>query len=508
MSRPTPARFKPKKKKIYTGLQKQPDEMLKIISTCLNPASYLALIGTCKRIRKLGDDTTFPANHARDVARILHLIYDKRKNVFITGSAGTGKTYIMNKIYAVSARNNRRAVMTATTGAASVGLTDGRTIHSFSGLRKGTIPIDKLREQLALGQFRAPRIWRETDLLLTDEVSMNGSKFMQKVNMVGKYARQSDQPLGGMQVVWSGDFSQLPPVGDKFIFTSDLWDELNFSIVYLRYPFRQTGDMNYYYFLQRIRIGEPTEKDIDFLEQKCELTALKKDELEQLEIRPTRLMSKQKDVKIINDREFNKLQTPIIHSLHAVDSIRKRVDDNGRAGYVITHEMTVAQGLAALGDRAEHQAPSILQLRDGCQLILTFNFDVKKKHVNGSRCVYREGLIHFLDGSTKTIDSCLHTFTYPINNGFYLYRSQLALRLGYAMSIHSSQGMSLDLAQINLGPSIFCSAQCYVALSRVRNSDGLWIDEFSRKSIKTNKEAKEFMKKLERLSLDSDSDQD
>lgn len=499
--------FRPRKKILQRGLlARQSSDILKAIARFLSPASYLAMIGTCRPIRKLGDDDTFSPNHAIDVARICRLVFDENRNVFITGPAGTGKTYVMNMLYNVSLTAGRVPAMTATTGAASVGLPNGRTLHSFSGLRKGTIPIPDLISSLALGTIRPPHSWTTHDLLFIDEVSMNGARFMNKVDIIGRAARHSTAPLGGLQTVWSGDFMQLPPVGDKFPFTSDLWKDLNFKVVELRFPFRQDQDLDYYRMLQRIRCGGQTTSDIQFLEEKCNETKQKAYLLDTMEIRPTRLMSKNKDVASVNKMEFDKLESPIHQQRTATDAIMRKIPGaNGVRAIYEQHHGPVSGMNVGLA-RAEAQAPYTLSFKDGAQYVLTFNIDVKKKLVNGSRCAYQDGLLVFNGGITLPLDKCIHTFSYALGDNLYLMRTQVALRLGYAVSIHSSQGMSLDCARIDIGKSIFCNAQVYVALSRVRNSKGLWIDNFDPHSIKVSRVALDFMQSVDSDSDDSDSD--
>lgn len=472
--------------------------IMKMVITYMDHTSYLYMTSTCIELQMLHNDETINANYILDYVYIMKLIFDQQRNVFITGSGGCGKTWIMNKIYEKAKRINNRVAVTATTGIASTNLTDGRTIHSFSGLRKGTIPVDKLEESLANGKIRPPLVWRDTDLLLIDEISMNGSRFLQKLDLVARYRRENNLPFGGLQLAVSGDFLQLKPVADSFPFTSDIWKGLNFKTVHLKYPFRQSGDLKYYKLLQRIRKGEANENDIKFLKEKYEETMANMDEIMKRDIKPTRFKSRQKDVKKINDDEFNSLKSPIEHTFMAENRVMRRYESGGKYIYEPTFDISLDAALAQLKGRAEHQAPTEIRFRDGAQYMLTFNFSVAKKHVNGSRCVYRSGgTLEFMDGSTMTLDKVEHEFSYNIGNNLYVFRKQKALRLAYASTIHSAQGLTVDCAMVDLGPTVFDYGQAYVALSRVRSADGLYIDNFQEKSLKTNKLAKEYMNKIE-----------
>jgi hypothetical protein len=216
-----------------------------------------------------------------------------------------------------------------------------------------------------------------------------------------------------------------------------------------------------------------------------------------MKLKPVYILSKQKDVKEINETEFEKLTTPVESTINADDRVVRRVITNGKPSYVDHVYGVLLDTYQKLGNRAEHQAPISIAFRDGAQYILTFNFDLKKKHVNGSRCIYRAGgRLYFADSTHRTLDSCRNVWYYPLGNNLYLRRQQVALRLGYASTIHGSQGMSCDAIRINLGKSIFCAAQAYVALSRVRTSGGLYIDEFVPKSIRVSDAAKNYMKML------------
>ena len=408
----------------------------------------------------------------------------------------------MNKVYEKAKQLNKNVAATATTGIASTNLIDGRTIHSFSGLRKGNIPIAKLEEGLDSGKIKPPRAWAETDLLLIDEISMNGSRFLEKLNMVAQYKRENNKALGGLQCVASGDFLQLKPVADSYPFVGDVWPKMKFEIVCLRYPFRQSQDISYYRLLQRMRKGESTPSDINWLRERYQYTVKNMQEIEDMHIKPTRFKARQKDVQAYNKNQFERLTTPIEHTLEARDELVKRYQVDGKYRYENFHGITLNAAYELLKDRAEHQAPAIIQFRVGAQYMLTFNFNVKKKHVNGSKCVYiGEGNLQFSDGSILTLSQVEHNFSYNLGNDVFILRRQVAVRLAYACTFHSSQGLTVDCAMIDLGPTVFDCGQAYVGLSRVKTAKGLYIENFSERSLKTNDLAKDFMEAVENLTI-------
>lgn len=475
-------------------MKRLPKDILSCIALFLDPASYVAFIGTCSDFRVLKYDKK-RYNSILDVIKIYRLVFEKSNNVFVTGSGGCGKTFVMNKIYNIAKKRKIRAVLTTTTGISSMNFDEPRTIHSFSGLRKGTISKEDLLINLANGKFKPPKVWTTTDLLLIDEASMLGARFFEKLDIVARHARNSDEPFGGLQVVLSGDFCQLPAVADKYCFTSDVWNALDLSFLCLRFPYRQEGDLQYYNFLQRIRLGEPTKQDLQFLQTRFEQTTRSMEKINEMEIKPTQILSKQKDVMKINNEEFDKIESPLLFTSVAHDSLYEATNSNGKRIFnPYDGNMTMVEAHTLLGTRAEHQASVSIPFKEGAQYILTFNFSVKNRHVNGSRCIYTNGKLKFADDSVRELNDCFHTFYYNIKNNIFLVRRQYALRLGYAITVHGSQGMSLDSALLDLGKSVFCSAQSYVSLSRLRNSDGLYVKDFVPTSIKTNSLAVEFTK--------------
>ncbi len=503
LSKPTASMFKPKSINNKCLLLIQPNDIMKLIFGYLNHTDYLSLTSSCKSLKKYHEDESVSNNYILDYIKIMRLVFDLRKNVFITGSAGTGKTFIMNKVYEKARELEKRVVATATTGIASTNLVEGRTIHSFSGLRKGNIPIEKLREGLAAGTIKPPKVWEETDLLLIDEISMNGSRFLDKLNMVAQHRRDNNKALGGLQVVASGDFLQLKPVADNYPFVGDVWPKLKFEIICLRYPFRQSQDISYYRLLQRIRKGETTTGDVNWLKDRYEYTKKNMKEIEAMPIKPTRFKARQKDVQNYNKEQFDKLETPIEHTLNAQDAIFKRHKvEGGKYRYENFYGITLNDAYEILKDRTEHQAPSSISFRQGAQYMLTFNFNVKKKHVNGSKCVYiGDGQLQFSDGSILTLSQVEHQFSYNLGGDVFLFRKQVAVRLAYACTFHSSQGLTVESAMIDLGPTIFDSGQAYVGLSRVKTASGLFIENFSERSLKTNELAKDFMQAVEDLTI-------
>jgi ATP-dependent DNA helicase PIF1 len=479
-----------------------------LIASFLDSASYVYFVNSCKEHQSLKKNKNERLNSVFERIKVLHHIFDLRRNVFITGSAGCGKTYLLNRIYEIAERHPElcEQVMTATTGAACLNLINGQTIHSFSGLRKGTIPIDALAEKLKEPRGLAPFArWKKINLLILDEVSMLGKRFIDKIDLVARTVRQCpNRPFGGIQVIFSGDFLQLPPVGDKFSFTSTVWKELNLFCQPLTFPYRQCQDLFYYDMLQRIRIAKPKPADIELLEQRVlDSQSVCYDDMK---IKPTHIFTFHKDVDKMNQDEFQKLTTPIEHVQQADDEVfeRKQVLVNGKNTFQFfpTNVITAQAAADLIGTRVEHVAPRVISFRVGAQYILTSNFSVKRGLVNGSRMVYLTGgFFEFMSSNDpenvkpiEAVPDFLSTFYFsvPRHQNLFLRRRQYAVRLGYAVTIHSSQGMSMDCASIDLGKT-FGSSMAYTALSRLRSLHGLYLKSFAAKSIRVNEEARRFL---------------
>jgi ATP-dependent DNA helicase PIF1 len=473
-----------------------------LVSAFLDSTSYVYFVNSCKVTQHL-KKRAHAQNSVFERIRIYQQVFDRRRNVFITGPAGTGKSTLLNKIYEIAIDRDFAPIMTATTGGACCQLIHSQTIHSFSGLHKGTIPFDVLVESLKEEKFcRRLGRWRNITLLIIDEISMLGESFFEKLNLVaGTMRHNKNSPFGNLQVVYSGDFLQLPPVADHFCFESKTWEDFKFANMELTVPFRQSQDLPYFKFLQRIRIARPFKSDILMLEENVKMTASVS--FEDFKIKPTHLFTRTKDVRKKNTDEFNKLTTLIEHQNLAEDSLVERYTviiegKNVTKLRPYVGDFTTNEAVAAIGDRLEHAAPRMIEFKDGAQFILTTNYNVQRRLVNGSRLVYLSGgRAEFKSGDIEHIDKFLRTFTFPVPGrpNLFLNRRQYSFRLGYAATIHSSQGMSLDCACIDLGKPFGCSL-AYVALSRVRSFRDLYLLAFNVDSIKIHQKAEKFMKKI------------
>lgn len=385
------------------------------------------------------------------------------KNVFLTGEPGAGKTYTINDFRAWARDHHRRVAVTASTGIAATHI-NGATIHSWSGMGIKKNLTDKQIEQILSNNFVARRL-ESADVLILDEVSMIGATFLTDLDRLLSKARNfmTDKPFGGIQLVLVGDFFQMPPVSKNyekkqlFAFRSPAWDRANLEIAYLTEQHR-TEDPEFLEILTAMRRGTLTEPMIEKLKQAAE-------------------------------RE-NPLATQLETHNVSVDRINadKLAEIPGEA-----REYTMSsQGIPFLVMRLKESclSPEKLELKAGAIVMFTRNkFDEdtgQPIYVNGTvGQVNRfkdngQPVVWTTDGREVVVEKA--DWEYEENDVVKASIRQYPLRLGWAMTVHKAQGMSLDSAQIDLS-NAFEYGQGYVALSRVRSLDGLFLRGFNKRSL-------------------------
>lgn len=465
-----------------------PKDVLFCIAERLKARAFRDLRKTCKYLYTLLSDERFIQNAEIQSNHICFLVLKQRQNIFITGVGGTGKSYTLQKICKLAPKYGIQYAITAPTGRASCVFEGGSTIHSFSGLGLAKMSLAKIQKDYSERRVvPGKKNWQSIDLFIHDEVSMLGASVFEKAELCARLSRGNDKPFGGVQLLFSGDFLQLPPVCDKYVFTSPVWQSINLKCIELTTSIRQSNDLTYFHLLNRIRTSTQTEKD-----EKLLMSRLIPYDEEKL-IKPTKIYSKNINVEQVNTEEFEKLDRPIEKTYIATDQIYEKVKVDGKKSYILSNKMSLERAHAKIETRLCRQCPTKIELKQDAQYILTVNLDVKKGLVNGARCVYLGGTyFNFL--KVQCCDIQTHDFFFPLGENLYLRRKQLPLKLGYATTIHSSQGMTLDLAKMELGKDIFSPGQMYVALSRVKNLKALYLTEFDSTKIRSSTLALDFYK--------------
>jgi len=371
------------------------------------------------------------------------------KNIFLTGSAGTGKTYVLNKYIKYLKERRVPVSITASTGIAATHL-EGTTIHAWSGIGiKSALSARNLQE-LKKKKYLKKNI-DKSKVLIIDEISMLHKKQLDMVNEVLKYFKETEEAFGGIQVILCGDFFQLPPIGDysetnrdKFSFMSQSWLDANLTICYLTDQYRQT-DNTLNTILNEIRTGDISQNSIDILSSN-------KVELDVEE--PTKLYTHNMDVDRIN-----------LEHLRAI----KGKKENYKAS--IKGNLKLAETV-----KRSIMAPENLELKIGSKVMFVKN-NHEKGYLNGSLGnVIRydsDGLpvVRLLNGYEITAEH--EDWRIEDESGKLLVSfQQVPLRLAWAITVHKSQGMTLDAAEMDLSKT-FEKGQGYVALSRVKSLSGL-----------------------------------
>lgn len=420
---------------------------------------------------------------------IYHL---ERENVLLSGSGGTGKSYLLKSVTEQLKRENHVVYLTATTGVSALSLTDksrelyGSTIHSWSGIGLGVDSVDNLFFKIALNNKKTLNRWQRVNILIIDEVSMLGGNTFSKLDSLAKRIRKNDLPFGGIRLLMCGDFLQLPPVKDTWVFDEKCWKELNLYLIILREP-KRFDDTIYFEMLSRFRFGTFNKEDELFLEQCFErYIEWKKDKSkDKLQVRPTYLFPRKIDVDSFNIKKLRKLEGPLsIFKAEDYLKMKKRRTVNRETYEKYMNEMV----------------PIELSLKVGAQVMLKVNLDVKEGFVNGSR-----GVVTGIDDNISvkvlwrnSLETIITKYIWKYEDKKVVYtREQIPLILAWSHSIHKSQGITIDFAVCNIGRQIFTDAQAYVALSRVRNREGLLLNDLDIDVIRANKRALEYTEQIE-----------
>lgn len=409
------------------------------------------------------------ANERRETSVVsVFQAIEKGWNIFLTGPGGCGKTYTIQQIMKIYPNCH----VTATTGIAALGISDeARTLHSWAGIGLAQDTTEEIIKELYKKPFYL-KTWRMCKLLIIDEVSMLGMYLFEMLDKIAKTLRGNELPFGGIQVIFSGDFMQLPPVKDEFVFKSDLWNAMKFHVIELTEP-KRYDDLKWFEILKRIRVGEHTKEDIEILRSRYELWRDKKREIYAMDVKPTVLFATRKNVNIFNKKELDKIDEEL-YEFESKDSAVK---------FRTTIDVTPYKA------KLEEQIPEVLHLKVGAQVMIKRN-NIPIGIVNGTRGVVTKiehqcVTVKLVDGSEIPIVPV----EYKIKLGnIKIYRIQFPLMLAWATTIHKSQGLTLDRVLCTLGQNIFEEGQAYVALSRVRNLDGLFISQFDENCIMANED--------------------
>lgn len=443
-------------------------------------------------------------------------------NIFVTGPGGTGKTRLIQFMVEYMNSVGKPHQVCALTGCAATLLNcKAKTIHSWSGIKlaKGN-PEDIIR-RVVKGRCY-PKAWRAVEVLIVDEVSMMSRKMFDLLDQIGRTIRKCNaKPFGGIQLVFTGDFFQLPPIPDyddptsgEFCFQHPKWGKTfkPENCIELKTFFRQT-DPAYISILQEVRRGTISPPNIELLQSR--LTRGRVTEPKNGVV-PTKLFPVRAKVETINETSYEKLEGEERIYRFSVTTKAKTHIDSGTA--LSSAELAHCEELTSdqLSQEVDNLITSlftekVVRLKVGTLVMCTANIEVDRGICNGSQGIvvgYAEATTSVLPDelmSKKTGPSLVPVVKFA--NGVTMkvapYQrqseeypcivvAQVPLCLAWALTIHKIQGATLDMAEMDIGRSIFADGQSYVALSRVKTLDGLYLSEFNSNKIRANPLVVEF----------------
>ncbi|WP_350656733.1 AAA family ATPase [Psychrobacter sp. S1-30-MNA-CIBAN-0213] len=421
------------------------------------------------------------------------------QNVFLTGSAGSGKTYTLNQYINYLRARRVPVAVTASTGIAATHM-NGTTIHSWSGIGIKDELTDRDLTNLSRKQFLADRL-KDTAVLIIDEISMLHAKQINLVSQVLKHVRKNDKAFGGIQVVVAGDFFQLPPIGskgesnrEKFAFMSEAWLDAKFHICYLSEQHRQVseaanGGLDLDDILNQIRRQEVTFEAIAALEATYD---------QNVDIKRTRLYTHNLNVNKINDKELAALdgemmrfESTVTGDSKLVETLKKtvRTQDElilkvGAKVMFIKNNTELGVSNGTMGELIGFAAVKVDDSKDNSDPLIeedgstdsdtdtAKNKSKDKEKPKAKKLTTQKMPVVRLNSGREVIAEPEEWIIEDETGDVLASYLQVPLCLAWAITIHKSQGMTLDAAEIDLSRT-FELGQGYVALSRLKSLAGL-----------------------------------
>lgn len=403
------------------------------------------------------------------------------KNVFLTGSAGTGKTYVLNQYIEYLKSHKVPVAVTASTGIAATHM-NGTTIHSYSGIGiKDQLSHSDLRN-LATKKYLTSSITK-AHILIIDEISMLHRKQLDMVNQVLKFIRKSSEAFGGMQVIFAGDFFQLPPVSkeqetnrEKFAFMSKAWLEAAPTICYLTEQYRQTNN-SLNVILNEMRALEVSEHSVELLQHA---------KFHVLEIEPTRLYTHNADVDDINKQRLSEIdgETEVFF---AEKKGNAKLLESFVKSLIVQDKLELKVGAKVMFLKNNHEKG----IMNG-SLGEVIGFDSEDNWP----------IVKLTDKRKITAAPEIWSIENEKGNPIVKFE-QVPLRLAWAITVHKSQGMTLEAAEIDLGKT-FERGQGYVALSRLKDIEGLKLIGLNRMALEVDPLAAKADVRFQELSLEAE----
>ncbi|CAN8097453.1 unnamed protein product [Discula destructiva] len=452
------------------------------------------------------------------------LVCDKGKSVFFTGPAGTGKSVLMRAIIAQLkkkyAKDPDRLAVTASTGLAACNI-GGMTLHSFSGIGLGKDDVATLVKKIRRNA-KAKNRWLRTKILVIDEISMVDGDLFDKLSQVGRTLRNNGRPWGGIQLVITGDFFQLPPVPDhntrdiKFAFEAATWNTSIDHTIGLTEVFRQK-DPVFAQMLNEMRLGHISDETVKTFRSMARPLGAEGG-IEVTELFPTRSEVEQSNQRklrelpgelyrydamdsgdpLIRDKLLSNMMAPKVLELKkgAQVMLIKNIDDtlvNGSLGTVTgfsTEAVFEISGGYPGDEREDDEVDPSVKKR-----LAAFGRELDKS-AGPDKKKWPMVQFHAVDGTSRMMLCTSEPWKVETPTGeVQASREQLPLILAWALSIHKAQGQTLARVKVNLG-KVFEKGQAYVALSRAVTQEGLQVLNFDKQKVMAHPRVVTFYQKL------------
>lgn len=420
------------------------------------------------------------------------LIFDSYldgKNIFITGPGGSGKTYAIKKIYEDAIGKGKIISVTALTGVAAILLDcNATTLHAWAGIGLCNKTDDKIINKILRSKFYRDN-WENAEILIIDEISMMACRIFELLDKIGKKIKQNQKPFGGIQIIFSGDFFQLPPVKEIiFCFESELFKQSFDIIINLTKVFRQTDNV-YKKLLLNLRKGLISKNSIELLNSK----KLSKDELDKM-TNIVRLVPTKTKSNLINENFNNKINgKKYIYKRSYKESDNLTKSEKYKLSLMTEEEKDLEYNCIKQSTLTDDK----ITLKKGSYVMCIANLSLEQGIANGSTGI----VIDFNQDKYPIVQFDKHKIVvgkkeWKSDNvpGISLY--QIPLILAWGITIHKAQGLTLNEAIIDVGSDLFEAGQMYVALSRLKSLDGLYLEEFSIDSIKINYKVLNYYKNM------------
>jgi ATP-dependent DNA helicase PIF1 len=427
-----------------------------------------------------------------DIQKKAFNMFKENKNLSIIGFSGTGKSYLIKTINSyVKSENQKRIYLCSTTGISAYNI-GGMTINSFMGIGTGESSLDILIKKVYRNKGICDRIYY-TDILIIDEISMMSAALFEKIDLICQRIKRNKKFFGGIQLIITGDFLQLLPVfnnnmykepDNRLIIESDVFlkNFNNKNTIFLNENVRQKCDQIFTDLLMKIRYNNISEDDITLLKSRMNL---KIDEDKEALVT---LVSSNKKAQMINDYNLQKINK----QSYVFDADFDILGDNEDVKKLL---------LTELQNQFNQKNIHKVILKKGIHVMLIKNLDIDLGLVNGSIGT----IVNFVGGLPEVefnnkIKRVIGYTQWELEmDNCKVIANQIPLMLAYALTIHKTQSITLDSAILDLA-DCFCEHQVYVALSRLRSLDGVYLKSFNPKKIMTNKKMVEY---LQQMNLDN-----